>query len=201
MNWHLWLERLRVWTGRETARVLKRLASEREEERIEAARALRTLPVWGRHIARLVAALDDPSPFVRWEVAETLVDIGPQKALRPVLKRAQEEGSVAGTAAAVRVLGFLGDQAALETIVSRAEHPDPEVRVAVAEALTHFPDLARSRETLVLLLEDKHPVVRRAAAWALRRTNDKQARAVLSAYALKESEPWLRQVMQGADEA
>ncbi len=201
MNWQEWLERLRVWTGWETAHMLKMLESGDEAARIEAARALRSLPVWGRHVRHLVAALDDPSPFVRWEVTETLVTLGVKKVLRAVLVRAQQEEPAVGTASAVRVLGLLGDQVAVDSIMAQAQHSDVEVRVAVAGALAHFPEHTLAREALVALLEDEHPVVRRAAAWALRRANDRQARAVLAAYALKEKEPWVKQIMLAAVES
>ncbi len=196
MNLERWKHRLAVWTGRETARHLRLLKEGEEAERLAAARALRTLPVGPRDVAALIAALDDPSPFVRWEVADTLAALGPKVSLGPCVGRARAAKPPAGTAAAVRALAALGGTAALEAILSLVDHDEVEVRVAVADALAHFAGEPSAQEALRRLIGDEHPVVRRAAAWALRRLDEEWAHEVLAQRAGAEPEPWLRQVLE-----
>lgn len=195
MNLERWKQRLAVWTGRETGRCLRLLQEGEEAERLDAARALRSLPVGPRDVAVLIAALDDPSPFVRWEVADTLAALGAKTSLGPCVRRARAAEPAAGTAAAVRALSRLGGTAALEAILSLMDHDEVEVRVAIADALTHFAGEPPAREALRRLIADDHPVVRRAAAWALRRLDEEWAREVLAQRAAAEPEPWLRQVL------
>lgn len=190
--------RLSVWLGRETARQLSRLHNGTDEERLDAARALRGLPLRGRAVARLIQALDDPNPFVRWEVAETLARVGGKAARAALVERAKQEEPAAGTAAALRALGLMRDPLFVDTIASQAEHQSAEVRVAVAEALAALTAEARAREVLLDLLADDDPVVRRAAAWAIRRADDPWAREVLAARAAQEPEPWLKVVLTRA---
>ena len=188
-------ERLAIWLGKETARHLRALREGEETQRLAAARALRTLPLSPRDVRALADALDDPSPFVRWEVADTLAALGTKAALAACMQRARQSDPAAGTAAAIRGLGLTRDPRALDAILSQVDHPDPEVRVAVADALAAFADEQAAREALLRLLADEHAVVRRAAAWAVRRVEDPWAREVLAARATQEPEPWLRQVM------
>lgn len=190
-----WKKRLSLWLGKETRRALRALREGDEEQRLSAARRLRSLPVSPREGRILIEALDDPSPFVRWEVVDTLVALGPKVSLGLCLARASKGAPPEGTAMAIRALGMMADSAALEVIVGQAVHPSVEVRVAVAEALVHFAEEARAREALTALVADEHPVVRRAAIWALRRLNTTWAREALAERAASEPEPWLRSVL------
>ncbi len=196
-NWlKRWKKRVSLWSGRETRRALRMLREGDEDTRLEVARLLRSLPVSPRDARVLIDALDDPSPFVRWEVVDTLVALGPHVSLGLCVNRARKWTPPEGTAMAVRTLGLLGGPVALEAVLKQAHHPSVDVRVAVAEALVHFTEAEKAREELRALLQDEHPVVRRAAAWALRRLGDSWAHEALAERARKEPEPWLRAVLK-----
>ncbi len=193
-----WRERLPILLGRETARTMRHLREGSPAERAQAAQALRHLPLSPRDVQGLVAALDDPDPFVRWDVMETLIALGPKQAFSPCLRRATQGDPPEGLAAALRVLGTLADERALDTILTWQDHPHPDVRAAVADALSHFPQEHRAREALAALLADEHNVVRRAAVWALRHQETPWAQDLLAARAPAEPESWLRDLMQHA---
>ena len=200
MDLRLLKHRVSVWLGRETARELRRLREAADEARLDAARRLRHLPIRGRNVATLIEALDDPNPFVRWEVAETLAALDSKPVRTACRARAQAQKPAAGTAAAIHALGLMGDPHFVDVIVAQAHHPEVEVRVAVAEALATFAGEHDAREALLELLADEDPVVRRAAAWAIRRANDPWSREVLAARANHEPEPWLKVVLADAVE-
>ena len=188
-----WLARRRV-----RRRALQALTHAEPGKRIEAARFLATTTLSPSEIHTLIQAMDDPNPFVRWEIGEALIAQGPRHVLGACLRRVYEGREGAGIAAAVRVLGVLGDERALPALVQLTEHPDPEVRVALAHALRAFAEHPSAQEALHALLRDDHPTVRRATIWTLRDINVSWAHRALAQRASEEPVSWLRHLLRTA---
>lgn len=144
---------------------LARLSGDNALERWEAAEAL------GQHVrdARvreaLVAVLDDPHPFVRWQAALALSKFQDESTFS-LLQAAMASRNTRRRSAAADVLGRLGDKRATSTLCKALSSRSIDVRRSAAEALTHLADPDALPE-LQKALRDEDPLVRRAVANAL----------------------------------
>lgn len=196
--WYRPWARLRQWwvQRQRCRRALQKLKASTAGERWAAARTLAECSLGPGEVQVLVSALDDPDPFVQWEVAEALIAQRSSLVLGACLRRIQAGDPPSGMAAAIRVLAALEDERVVPVLTSLVSHPSPEVRVALAHALSVFAAHPPARTALCTLLEDAHPTVRRAAIWALKRLDSSWAREVLRERHREETVPWLRQLLQ-----
>jgi HEAT repeat protein len=144
---------------------LGRLSGDDALDRWEAAEAL------GQHVGdtrvreALVAVLDDPHPFVRWQAALALSKSHDEGTFS-LLQAAMASRNTRRRSAAADVLGRLGDKRATSTLCKALSSRNVEVRQSAAEALTRLADPAALSE-LEKALRDEDPIVRRAVVNAL----------------------------------
>ncbi len=184
--WH-WLKARAGW---EADHILDRVEETSGAARWQWAHRLRTVPLYTRHLRRILRLLDDPDAFLRWELAEILAQQKPNRVLPLCLERARAGDPVEGLTACLRVLAALRDPAGLDAILAHREHPNIHVRVAVADALAAFIERPDAQAALLQLLEDEAPAVRRTVTWTLRRSTAPWARPVLLACAQNSQDPW-----------
>ncbi|MGB4802795.1 MAG: HEAT repeat domain-containing protein, partial [Anaerolineae bacterium] len=161
-----WQPEARAWLHEQTTR----LASASPQQRWQAAAALRGAPLGGRDLAALGDLLHDAEPFVRWEAAMTLKDVGGQVAIG-ILQQTLAGESPVGLASAAEALAELGEVTAVPRLVELTRHDDPGVRASACAALGRLAQAqdADVIQALIATLKDAIPGVRQLAAQALGR--------------------------------
>ena len=161
-----WQPEARAWLHEQTTR----LASASPQQRWQAAAALRGAPLGGRDLAALGDLLHDAEPFVRWEAAMTLKDVGGQVAIG-ILQQTLAGESPVGLASAAEALAELGEVTAVPRLVELTRHDDPGVRASACAALGRLAQAqdADVIQALIATLKDTIPGVRQLAAQALGR--------------------------------
>jgi len=118
---------------------------------------------------RLLAALKDGDPNVRYAAAFALGEIGDERALLPLitaLQRTDEDETVLPRMAVA--LGKIGDAEAVEPLTAMLKHHRTSVRTYAAEALGEIGDLRAVRPLVNRLHSDQDARVRGAAKRALK---------------------------------
>lgn len=150
--------------------------------RWQAAAALRGLWLPHDDVRTLRAALTDAEPFVRWEAALTIQDIGGQAAIS-ILQQTLASEDPLGVSMAAESLADLGERSSLPRLVELLQHDDPGVRVSAAAAVGRLatPEDGEAVQALVVAMDDLIPGVRQVAAQALGRVGSPAAAAPLAA--------------------
>ncbi len=161
-----WQPEARAWLHEQTIR----LTSASPQQRWQAAAALRGAPLGSRDLAALGDLLLDAEPFVRWEAAMTLKDVGGQVAIG-ILQQTLAGESPVGLASAADSLAELGDVTAIPRLIELTRHNDPGVRASACAALGRLaqPQDEPVLQALIAALKDTIPGVRQLAAQALGR--------------------------------
>lgn len=156
----------RAWLHEQTTR----LTSASPQQRWQAAAALRSAPLSSRQVTALGDLLLDTEPFVRWEAAMTLKDVGGQVAIG-ILQQTLAGESPVGLASAADALAEVGDVTAISRLTELTRHNDPGVRASACAALGRLaqPQDEPVLQALVAALKDTIPGVRQLAAQALGR--------------------------------
>ena len=158
------------------------LQSQSARQRWQAAAALRGIPLATGDLQALGHLLHDAEPFVRWEAAMTLKDVGGQAAIGILQQTLAGENPV-GLASAAETLAEMGEVTAMPRLVELIQHEDPGVRASACAALGR---LAKAQDTevvqaLIAALKDTIPGVRQVIALALGRIGSPLAVAPLIA--------------------
>jgi HEAT repeat protein len=173
-----WQPEARAWLRQQRMA----LASPSPHQRWRAAAALRGVPLSGHDLTALGDLLLDAEPFVRWEAAMTLKDMGGQAAIG-ILQQTLAGDSPVGLAAAAESLAELGEVTAIPRLVELTQHDDPGVRASACAALGRLAQAQDEEvvQALMTALKDAIPGVRQVAAQALGRVGSPLAVAPLIA--------------------
>jgi len=173
-----WQPEARAWLRQQRMA----LASPSPHQRWQAAAALRGVPLSGHDLTALGDLLLDAEPFVRWEAAMTLKDVGGQAAIG-ILQQTLAGDSPVGLAAAAESLAELGEVTAIPRLVELTQHDDPGVRASASAALGRLAQAQDDEviQALITALKDSIPGVRQVAAQALGRVGSPLAVAPLIA--------------------
>jgi len=173
-----WQPEARAWLRQQRMA----LASPSPHQRWQAAAALRGVPLSGHDLTALGDLLLDAEPFVRWEAAMTLKDVGGQAAIG-ILQQTLAGDSPVGLAAAAESLAELGEVTAIPRLVELTQHDDPGVRASACAALGRLAQAQDEEvvQALITALKDSIPGVRQVVAQALGRVGSPLAVAPLIA--------------------
>lgn len=157
-------ERALALEGRNPRLLIAALGSKDWISRAAAARTLGEEGV-GAATAPLIAALEDPLPWVRKEAAWALGRLGARQAVVPLVRRLEDSDAGARELAA-RALGMIGDPAAAQALVALLASDDPQAREAAITSLSQLGGDG-AVPALTQRLADPEAEVRRHAAMAL----------------------------------
>ncbi len=146
-------------------------------ERVNAATALSAARPGHTVLKALTAALYDPEPFVRWQVAQTLRQFPANLSLGYLLPLLHTDNASVVEAALWALPQPLPDQAE-EAVLAACRHTDPGVRASALAALAETP-LPTVLEQLAAGLTDSDTSVRIAAVQALAQRGDTTAYMLL----------------------
>lgn len=127
---------------------------------------------------------------VRDEIVRTLVRVGGRDVMRALVELIAH-GEPAVRESAARAIGLARFEEGLSSLIDAMNDPEWRVRQAVVEAIGQYDD-PRVLSPLLLALSDGHEKVRLAATLGIARVDAPQARQVLMAYCLRDTDLWVR---------
>ena len=141
-------------------------------------------------LPREIEELDHEDDAIRNRAVDVLARLGDPRAVEPLIRVMNGDGSVDVAASAARALGELGDLLAVGplTIVLMDEDEDPETRRAAAKALGNLGGPLAVGSLAQTLIEDEDPEVRAVSALALGELGDPEGAQPLIETYLDEEE-------------
>ena len=127
----------------------------------------------------LIRALRHEDEEVRWKAAETLGEIGDERAVEFLIQALRDNNEVVRESTAW-ALGEIGDSRAVEPLIQALKDEDDDVRLRAAYALEKIGD-SRAVEPLIQALKDEDDDVQWAAAEALGKMGEKAVEPLIQA--------------------